>query len=55
MCRWLSARTEKWEGRFSAGLKSLIKPMERLGLPGEWEDVTWISSDATPTKIGAID
>lgn len=54
-CRWLSARSEMWAKIFSAGLKDLLPPMERVTLPGEWERVTAVSSDATPTMIGAID
>ena len=54
-CRWLSARSEMWPCIFSAGLKELLPPMERVTLPGEWDRVTAVSSDATPTTIGAID
>ena len=54
-CRWLSARSEMWSKIFSAGLRELLPPMERITLPGEWEKVTAVSSDATPTTIGAID
>ncbi len=54
-CRCLSARSEMWSKIFSAGLKELLPPMERVTLPGEWDRVTAVSSDATPTTIGAID
>lgn len=53
-CRWLSARTDRWES-FTTGLKTMLPVMERLSLPGEWEKVIWVSSDATPTMVGAID
>ncbi|CAK9114808.1 unnamed protein product [Durusdinium trenchii] len=54
VCRWLSARTDRWES-FATGLRSMLPTMERLSLPGEWEKVIWVSSDATPTMVGAID
>ena len=55
VCRWLSAQTDQWEERFCTGLRSMLTPMERLSLPGEWESAAWVSSDATPTVVGAID
>ena len=55
ICRWLSARSEAWEELFSTGLKGMLHPLERVGLPGEWEGTVFVSSDATPTMIGAID
>eukprot|EP00435_Cladocopium_sp_Y103_P066762 s1381_g29.t1 len=33
----------------------MLTPTERLSLPGEWEAVAWVTSDATPTMVGAID
>ena len=54
VCRWLSVRTDRWES-FATGLRSMLPTMERLSLPGEWEKVIWVSSDATPTMVGAID
>ena len=54
-CRWLSARTDQWDLLFSTTLKEMLPPTERLSLPGEWKDVVYVSSDATPTCLGAID
>ena len=54
VCRWLSARTDRWES-FATGLRSMLPTMERLSLPGEWEKVIWVSSDAAPSMVGAID
>ena len=54
-CRWLSARTDQWDLLFSTSLKEMLPPKERLALPGEWKDVVYVSSDATPTCLGAID
>ena len=50
MCRWLSGRSDV----FGTSLK-MLAPMERLSLPGEWKKVVVVSSDATPTYVGAID
>ena len=55
VCRWLSARSETWDATFSTSLKSMLPPLERVGLPGEWEGSVFVSSDATTTKVGAID
>ena len=55
VCRWLSARSEAWDELFCTGLKGMLAPLERVGLPGEWAGTNFISSDATPTMIGAID
>ena len=55
VCRWLSARSEAWEELFCTGLKGMLTPLERVGLPGEWTGTSFVSSDATPTMIGAID
>ena len=55
VCRWLSARSEAWDSTFSTSLKSMLPPLERVGLPGEWKGSVFVSSDATPSKVGAID
>eukprot|EP00435_Cladocopium_sp_Y103_P056630 s604_g19.t1 len=55
VCRWLSARSETWESTFCTSLKQMLPPLERLGLPGEWARSLFVSSDATPTMVGAID
>ena len=51
VCRWLSGRSDV----FGTSLKEMLAPMERLSLPGEWKKVVRVSSDATPTFVGAID
>ena len=51
VCRWLSGRSDV----FGTSLKEMLAPMERLSLPGEWNKVMVVSSDATPTYVGAID
>ena len=55
VCRWLCARSDRWEMRFGATLNELLPIRERLCLPGEWTDTVFVSSDATTTVIGAID
>ena len=55
VCRWLSARSESWDATFSTSLKAMLPPLERVGLPGEWKGSVFVSSDATTTKVGAID
>ena len=51
VCRWLSGRSDV----FGTSLREMLAPMERLSLPGEWSKVVMVSSDATPTYVGAID
>ena len=51
VCRWLSGRSDV----FGTSLREMLAPMERLSLPGEWKKVVVVSSDATPTYVGAID
>jgi len=51
VCRWLSGRSDL----FGTSLREMLAPMERLSLPGEWSKVVMVSSDATPTYVGAID
>eukprot|EP00435_Cladocopium_sp_Y103_P045096 s974_g12.t2 len=55
VCRWLSARSELWDEVFTTSMRRMLKPMDRLALPGEWDEVVFVSSDATPTVMGAID
>jgi hypothetical protein len=55
VCRWLSSRTSQWDLLFSTSLKEMLPPMERLSLPGQWEEAVFISSDATTSVVGAID
>ena len=55
VCRWLAARTETWAMKFGGNLPELLKPRERLSLPGAWEGVVFVTSDATPQVIGAVD
>ena len=55
VCRWLSSRTSQWDLLFATSLKEMLPPLERLGLPGQWEEAVFVSSDATTTVIGAID
>ena len=55
VCRWLSARTDQWDLLFSTTLRRMLPPLERLALPQEWSEVVFVSSDATPTALGAID
>lgn len=44
---WMSARSEAWSEVFGAGLREMSPPLEKVGLPGEWEKVVFVSSDAT--------
>ena len=55
VCRWLSARTAQWDLLFATSLKEMLPPLERLGLPGQWGEAVFVSSDATTAVIGAID
>lgn len=55
VCRWLSARSERWDDIFTTSMRSMLAPMDRLVLPGEWDAVVFVSSDATPTIMGAVD
>lgn len=36
-------------------LYDLLSARERLGCPGQWEEAVMVTSDATPTTIGAVD
>ena len=55
VCRWMSARSEAWSEVFGAGLREMLPPLEKVGLPGEWEKVVFVSSDATTSMVAAID
>lgn len=55
VCRWLSARSECWEDIFTTSMRGMSAPMDRLVLPGEWDEVVFVSSDATSSVMGAID
>ena len=55
VCRWLSARSECWEDIFTTSMRGMLAPMDRLVLPGEWDEVVFVSSDATSSIMGAID
>eukprot|EP00435_Cladocopium_sp_Y103_P012460 s1027_g3.t1 len=55
VCRWLSARSELWDEIFTTSMRRMLPPLDRLALPGEWDEVVFVSSDATPTVMGAID
>lgn len=55
VCRWLGARSERWDDIFTTSMRSMLAPMDRLVLPGEWDAVVFVSSDATPTIMGAVD
>ena len=55
VCRWLCARSDRWETHFGTTLKELLPVKERLSLPNEWKETVWVSSDATTQVIGAID
>ena len=55
VCRWLCARPEMWEAQFGATLNELLEPRERLGMPGGHHHAVFVSADATPTTVGAID
>ena len=55
-CRWLCARSETWSQKFGGDIRELLPPLERLSLPGTVDGgAVFVSSDATPTVIGAID
>jgi len=55
VCRWLCARPEMWEAQFGATLDELLEPRERLSLPGGHRHAVFVSADATPSTVGAID
>ena len=53
--RWLCSRSETWGTKFGGRLYDLLSARERLGCPGQWEETVVVTSDATPTMIGAVD
>ena len=53
--RWLCARSETWSTKFGGRLCDLLAPRERLACPGQWEEAVFVTTDATPQMIGAID
>eukprot|EP00434_Breviolum_minutum_P012254 symbB.v1.2.010803.t1/scaffold712.1/size170421/2 len=53
--RWLCSRSETWGTKFGGTLYDLLNARERLGCPGQWEETVIVTSDATPTTIGAVD
>ena len=53
--RWLCSRSETWGTKFGGRLYDLLGARERLGCPGQWEEAIIVTSDATPTMIGAVD
>ena len=55
VCRWLCARPEMWEAQFGATLDELLEPRERLCLPGGHRHAVFVSADATPSMVGALD
>ena len=50
--RWLCSRSETWGTK---RLCDLLAPRERLACPGQWEEVVFVTTDATPHMVGAID
>ena len=55
VCRWLCSRTGQWSSQFCATLQELLDARERLNLPGGHKEAVFVSADATPTTVGAID
>ena len=55
MLRWLCSRSETWGTKFGGKLYDLLSARERLSCPGQWEEAVIVTSDATPTMIGAVD
>lgn len=53
--RWLCSRSETWGTKFGGRLCDLLAPRERLACPGQWEEVVFVTTDATPHMVGAID
>lgn len=53
--RWLCSRSETWGTKFGGRLCDLLGPRERLACPGQWEEVVFVTTDATPQVVGAID
>jgi len=53
--RILVQKESFWEARFTDGLEHLLSVRERLALPGASERVVWVTADATPDRVGAID
>ena len=53
--RWLCSRSETWGTKFGGRLYDLLSARERLGCPGQSEETVVVTSDATPTMIGAVD
>ena len=44
-----------WSGRFASSLQDVLSTQEMLVLPGVTERVVWVTGDATPERIGAVD
>jgi len=54
-CRWLCARSETWAEKFGGDIREVLMPMERLAMPGQLQQVVFVSSDATLDVLAAID
>ena len=55
-CRWLCSRSETWSEKFGGDIREALTPLERLSLPGgQYSTAVFVSSDATPAVLGAID
>ena len=44
-----------WEAHFTAGLRGMLNPRERMALPGGLEELVWTGGDATLERMGAVD
>lgn len=55
LARLMAEVPELWTSHFTSSFPTVLPPRERLGMPGEAERVVWLGSDATPTRVGAID
>lgn len=38
-CRWLNSNSKQWEALFCSDLRTMLPPLERVALPGEWDRV----------------
>ena len=55
-CRWLCSRSETWSEKFGGDIREALTPLERLAVPDKkFQAAVFVSSDATPTVLGAID
>ena len=55
LLRAMVARPEPWGSIFLSSFAGILKPRERLSIPGAMEKVIWVGGDATLQVAGQID